>query len=393
MNYDFPEIKHINDVLPHIQGHNEFLVMEKEYYTVINYAVAFEETFQWDDADRLGSAIRRECRGLIFDKNTGNLISHPYHKFFNVGEKLETQLNKINLYEPHVVLEKLDGSMIRPIPTEQGFRLATKSGISSHSMSAEVFIADKQNYYNLIRDCIKNNLTPIFEWVTPNPKQRIVVYYQQDNLILTGIRILDNGKYIQYKQMKEIADAYNIPCVEVIDGLAKQNIELLAKQVGEWEGTEGIVIRFDDGHMVKIKADDYVLRHKVKSNFTQEKNILQIILDDRVDDIIPLLYEEDAKLLKDFHHKFWIEISRLENKMNALFETGNSQFPDRKDFAVNFVQKLSIKSYEPILYGMKGGLTARELILSMVQKSLTSQTKIDANRWLFGNLNWNTFNF
>lgn len=392
MNYDFPEIKHIDDVLPHIQGRDEFLVMEKDGYTVINYAVAFEETFQWDDNDPLGSSIRRECRGITFNEN-GELICRKFHKFFNAGEKPETQLNKINLYEPHVILQKIDGSLISSQPTPQGFRLVSKSGITEYSMSAEVFIADKQNYYDFIRDCLTSNLTPLFEWVTPNPKQRIVVYYKEENLILTGIRILNNGKYIQYKQMKEIADAYNIPCVEVIDGLAKQNIELLADQVREWEGSEGIVIRFDTGHMVKIKAADYVLRHKVKSNFTQEKSILQIILNDGVDDIIPLLYEEDAKLLKDFHHKFWIEISRLENKMNALFETGNSQFPDRKDFAVNFVQKLSIKSYEPILYGMKGGLTARELILSMIQKSLTSQTKIDANRWLFGNLNWNIFNF
>jgi RNA ligase len=48
MNYDFPQIKTIDDVLPHISGREEFLVMEKEGYTVIKYAVAFEDTFQWD---------------------------------------------------------------------------------------------------------------------------------------------------------------------------------------------------------------------------------------------------------------------------------------------------------------------------------------------------------
>jgi tRNA splicing ligase len=109
MNYDFPQINNINDVLPHISGKDEFRVMEKDWYTVVNYAVAFGETFQWNENDPVGSAIRRECRGLIFDGETGNLISRPYHKFFNVGEKDETQLHKINLNEPHVVLEKLDG--------------------------------------------------------------------------------------------------------------------------------------------------------------------------------------------------------------------------------------------------------------------------------------------
>jgi hypothetical protein len=65
--YDFPTITHISDVLPHIGDKEEFRVFEKEGgYTVVNYMVAFAETFVWDDADPLGSAIRRECRGLIF---------------------------------------------------------------------------------------------------------------------------------------------------------------------------------------------------------------------------------------------------------------------------------------------------------------------------------------
>lgn len=108
MFYDFPQINHISDVLPHIDGRDEFRVMEKEGYTVITYAVAFEETFKWDDNDSVGSLIRRECRGISFNQD-GVLISRPYNKFFNVGEREETQLNKINLYEPHIVLEKLDG--------------------------------------------------------------------------------------------------------------------------------------------------------------------------------------------------------------------------------------------------------------------------------------------
>jgi RNA ligase len=86
MNYDFPEIKTIQDVLPHIEGRTEFRVMEKDWYSVVNYMVSLEETFQWDSDDPVGSAVRRECRGLIFNRE-GELVSRPYHKFFNVGEK------------------------------------------------------------------------------------------------------------------------------------------------------------------------------------------------------------------------------------------------------------------------------------------------------------------
>ena len=97
MNYDFPEIKTIQDVLPHIEGCTEFRVMEKDWYSVVNYMVSLEETFRWDSDDPVGSTVRRECRGLIFNRE-GELVSRPYHKFFNVGEKEETQLNKVNLY-------------------------------------------------------------------------------------------------------------------------------------------------------------------------------------------------------------------------------------------------------------------------------------------------------
>jgi RNA ligase len=181
MNYDFPQIKTIDDVLPHISGREEFRVMEKEGYNVINYAVVFEETFLWDSNDPVGSAIRRECRGMIFNQD-GELISRPYAKFFNIGEKEETQLNKVNLYESHIVLEKLDGSMIRPIPTAEGFNLATKAGVTEISQQAEVFISDKPHYAKFIHSMFDGKLTPIFEWVSR--KNRIVVDYENDNLIL-----------------------------------------------------------------------------------------------------------------------------------------------------------------------------------------------------------------
>jgi RNA ligase len=45
MNYQFPEIRHLNDVLPHIEGRDEFIVAEREGYSVVNYVVAMADTF------------------------------------------------------------------------------------------------------------------------------------------------------------------------------------------------------------------------------------------------------------------------------------------------------------------------------------------------------------
>jgi RNA ligase len=385
ISYDFPQINNINDVLPHISGKEEFRVMEKDWYTVVNYAVAFEDTFQWDVNDHVGSAVRRECRGLIFDTETGNLISRPYHKFFNAGEKDETQLNKINLYEPHVVLEKLDGSMIRPIPTKEGFRLATKAGVTDVAMNAEVFIASDMDYVELIRGLIEGGVTPIFEWCSR--KNRIVLDYPEDQLILTAIRDTATGLYIPYAEMVEIAEHAGIPVVKAVDGLAVQNIELFVKQVREWDDGEGVVLRFDTGRMVKVKADDYVLRHKSKDSISQEKNVLQTILDDAVDDLVPLLTPEDAQRVEAFQNAFWMAVEDVGTEIHDLYRQIDKG-QDQKEFATMAVASV-LPQYQSFMYRLRKGATVRDLLVDSISKSLSSQTKIDQNRWMWGNLNWN----
>jgi RNA ligase len=385
MNYDFPEIKTIHDVLPHIEGRDEFRVMEKDWYTVINYAVAFDTTFEWDSNDPVGSSVRRECRGLIFDDN-GVLISRPYNKFFNAGEKEETQLNRINLYEPHVVLEKLDGSMIRHISTKEGFLLATKAGVTDISEQAEAFISDKSHYSTFINKCIQKGTTPIFEWCSR--KNRIVIDYPEDQLILTGIRYLNTGEYVPYDIMKRYTESWNIPIVKAIAGDDK-DITKIVEHIRKWEDLEGVVIRFDSGHMIKIKADDYVLRHRSKDSISQEKNVLQTILDDSVDDLVPLLTPEDAQRLRSFERAFWVGLEDVACDLAELFVTGNTKYPDKKDFAVEFVQKILLTKYVPIMYEMKAGKGSQKVLIKMIGKSLSSQTKIDSARWMWGNLKWN----
>lgn len=383
MDYIFPKIECIDDVLPAINGCEEFRVIDKGDYKVVNYMVSFEKT--WDITDGY-AYIRRECRGMIFDKD-GKLISRPYHKFFNANERPETNLNKINLYKPHVILEKLDGSMIRPIPTERGFRLATKAGVTEVSMNAEYFIADKPQYGKFIKNCLKNDTTPIFEWVSR--KNRIVIDYPEDNLILTAIRNNVDGTYFNYYNLKGIATFCDIPLVKAVEGLSIQNIHLLAEQIRKWDiDGEGIVIRFDDGHMVKIKTDDYVLRHKSKDQISLEKNVLEVILNDMVDDLIPLLCDEDVKRIQDFQIAFWNSVNKICLELDKLYSTGNQLYPEKKDFAVNYVQQQVPKQYQSLMYTMKGGKTSKEALIELIGRSIPSQPKIDENRWMWGNLSW-----
>lgn len=203
MHYKFPVIEHIDHVLPYVKDREEFLVAEREGFTVINYMVSMPDTFYMEGVDDLGGAIRRECRGIIFDRN-GKLISRPYHKFFNIGERDETQPYVIDLSRKHVIMEKMDGSMIRPLWINHllgGTRLATKMGITDVAMNAEVWLVKQPDVLakmEWIREWYRE-YTPLFEWVSKS--NQIVIDYAEEDLVLTGIRHTITGEYLSLENI------------------------------------------------------------------------------------------------------------------------------------------------------------------------------------------------
>ena len=91
MKYQYPEIRNISDVLPALEGREEFIIADRPGYKVVNYLVNFEDTFpqviggDFTDEQRAIAALRRECRGIKFNSETGEIICRPLQKFFNVN--------------------------------------------------------------------------------------------------------------------------------------------------------------------------------------------------------------------------------------------------------------------------------------------------------------------
>lgn len=199
--YEFPHIRNLNDIRPAIAGRDEFIVAERDWGYVVNYNVNFADTFPTPNTDdeELNHLykIRRECRGLIFDNNE-NIISRPLHKFFNINEREETQSSNIDLSQSHIILEKIDGSFIRPFRTLDGIlRWGTKMGETEVANLVIPFLEKNKNYIDFAHWACDNNLTPIFEFTSR--KQRIVVDYgREDNLTLLAIRHNFTGDYIPY---------------------------------------------------------------------------------------------------------------------------------------------------------------------------------------------------
>ena len=341
MNYSFPIIKSIEDVLPAVAGRDEFVVAERDGFTVINYNVGFEDTFTIDENDLMENngemipkgIMRRECRGIIFTPD-GSVMSRPFHKFFNVGEREETQLHNIDMSQPHTIMEKMDGSMIRPMIVNGGLRLGTKMGVTDTSIAAEKVLdamPDTDEVCVFLEGLVLDGVTPLFEFVSPD--NRIVLKYEQPELVLLALRNNYDGNYMRFigKKGKRLMELFNpVPEYGSVDG---SFAEYIARQ-REAEGREGDIIRFGDGHMLKIKNDWYVRIHKVKDKIRTDRHILALLLDNDLDDVYPHLDEADYERVKqyerDFHTAFKKKALDVENMVRYAW---NEAGEDKKTLA------------------------------------------------------------
>ena len=164
-----------------VKDRKDFIIVEKDGYTVIDYVFMCDGTFD--------VAGRHELRGLKFDNKTGEILARPFHKFFNIGEKEEHK--DIDWSRPHVVMPKLDGSMVHAVLVGDEVRLMTRMGITDHSIRAERHLTDVLKK-ELLTELLCEQ-TPIFEWTAPD--NQIVLQYEESKLTLLANRNNKTGKY------------------------------------------------------------------------------------------------------------------------------------------------------------------------------------------------------
>ena len=355
MHYTFPEIRTLADVLPHIEGRSEFIVAEREFGTVVNYVVAMADTFNMTGPGDLGGAIRRECRGIIFDTE-GNIMSRPFHKFFNVNEREETQAHAIYMSEPHVIMEKMDGSMIRPVRLNGMIRLATKMGVTDIAVEAEELLTASQ--YDWLDSVMLTGVTPLFEYIAPTNK--IVIEYSEPKLVLLAMR---NNFYGHY-YMPHWTPFEVVPQYGSVEGSLSDYIA----RAREMQGREGDIIRFADGHMIKIKNDWYVRIHKTKDLIRSDRNIADIIVNEQLDDVLPLLDAADLETVRAYERRFDAALDNVLGRLEGLvtlarvLHSGN-----KKDVAINFVPNLLNSEDASFIFSALDGKALRPLVINRIR--------------------------
>lgn len=313
-NSNFPVIKNIKDLLPYIENKKEIAVSKRSNgTTVVCYNVEDNDTFSDDYA--------LECRGIVFDTESGNIIGRPLHKFFNLGENERTQIDKIDWSKVVAVWDKLDGSMITAHRVGGIVDFKTKKSFESDTvLKAKEFIKSMPNIYDFCNE-ICNDFTPIFEY-TSN-KTRIVIDFPEDKMTLLHVRHIKTGAYIPFSDpvLSGLIEKYSIPVLKPVD-IKKNNgiidIYYLIKFLQDAKNIEGYVIQFEDD-MLKMKSSWYRSIHKIVT-FMRERDIARMCLDGTIDDTKALLVElgKPLKPVELIEHKVVSDINEIINTVNTI---------------------------------------------------------------------------
>lgn len=373
-----------------IKDKPEFVCNERSFGFVIDYNVAFAETFT-GKTDR-ETLILQNLRGTCFDHN-GKIIRLAYHKFHNLNENPEYAAEKFNFYEHHIIQEKLDGSMVTPIPYGGNmWWFGTRAGVTEVAAKAQKLLDSwsamemkKYKAYNaFIQQCLQDNMTPIFEFCSR--EQRIVIDYEVPRLVLTDIRCNETGRYIDIYYCAGFQRGYipeEVELVRPFDGIDSNNITEFAAVVKTLLGEEGVVVKFGDGRFVKIKADDYCLKHRALDGLRFEKDVLRLVLENKLDDIYPIVTPEMKERLVAYSTSVLNRYRMVATEIVEMFER-NRHVASKKDFA-----ELVVKSpYKTFLFKLWDG---KELALAdYILSKCGSSTGVEEVRWAIGK-SWNEF--
>lgn len=324
-----PLIERIDDVLPALEGREEFVVAERAGFTVIDYRYVTPDSFD--------NEYRAECRGLKFAPD-GRLLARPLHKFFNFGEKSQTSFSEVDFSIPHHVFEKMDGSMIHPAIVDGRVRLMTRMGLSDVALEAErLFLGGDLEW--ALGDCLAGGVTPIFEYIAP--ENRIVVEYDEPELVFLTARETYSGVYKNPDFLPWLASFFGVRLAPSYPQFSGHG-DVLAIH-GRAEG-EGVVLQFADGLWLKVKTDEYRRLHRIRDDVSREHDLVRLILDGSIDDAYPLFDEATRAKVQTFAAEVMSGIKFSGVLVDNLVVTGAAM--DQKTFAVDHLsgQKPLIRS-------------------------------------------------
>lgn len=211
-----------------------------------------------------------QCRGLIADDKTGEIIARPFPKFFNVGEHDHgfDYAPPLPTDEPFEVYDKVDGSLGIVFHYDGRWHVASKgSFVSEQARWAQAWLDEGDTFL------LTAGVTYLAEIVYP--ENRIVVDYGgRRDLVLLAAYDAD-GREVRLSYAAEDWQGLGT-VVRAWPAMPLPDLLKLTEANSRPDGrptsgmhAEGYVIRYASGIRAKAKLAEYVRLHKILTGVTE----------------------------------------------------------------------------------------------------------------------------
>lgn len=302
---------------------------------IVSYMIADKEFWQ--------KPLALETRGATFCAETGECLARPFEKFFNVGEREDTLIHRIN-FDGARVFEKRDGSMITPVLINGGVFLKSKKSFFSEVAKKAQESASPQ-LLEFCRVFCEQGLTPIFEFT--HPECRVVLDYgSEPKFVLLAVRHNGTGEYVDISSVKPIAECYNVGIIEEYELSTDEILHHMKTR----KNFEGYVVNLKDGRRVKFKTEWYLRNHRVQTEL-RVRDIAEAVADEVIDDMKSSLSLEGKDLapVEEIERQVVAEIDKIRADTEELLSQIRA-LPSRKEAAAKFGRNenfgLAMKLYD-----------------------------------------------
>lgn len=295
----------------------------------------------------------RDMRGIIFSRS-GELVSLPFHAFYNVGETPD-HIEFTGSYS-----EKQDGSMAQ-VTWRNGLVVASRSSLQGYVAKTSPITAELEEYVSR-----QPGYTFLFELL--DPEHTIVLKHEKLELVFLAARNKLTGEY---------TFPADVPArLNKVHHLSPATWEEIQKQhlVDEGE-TEGVVLYTPTG-IFKSKTPWYTSVHRLVTNL-QPKDYILAWAEDKLDDVMGRAYKtEDVQaclaVVEDFKRALKESVIRLSALAASL--------PTPKDvaLAVDRTNLVDALVFPELMVAYRGGYVGEvSKLFAAVKASLTERKAKD----------------
>lgn len=280
--------------------------------------------------------IVMECRSLILEAGTLNVVSRSFDRFFNYGEALNV-MPEID-WKRAIAYEKVDGSLIKIYNHKGHWYISTKGTAYGDSDCMGYGVTFKElvwkalgckNDYEFQKRCIDYHLWHEFTYIfeLTSVENRVVKRYEGYKLYYLTSRVNSDGKYFNDKAVALRFGAVEPKCYlfNTVDECLRTARELK-------DLDEGYVIYQDGVPIAKVKSPAYVAVHHIRGEGLNPKRIMQLVLVNEQDEYLQYFPEDREVFIPYVEAK-----NILDYKMYEVYND-LKDIDDQRTFAIEAQQ-------------------------------------------------------